>query len=310
MFLSPQEIEASNQWWAEDNIVQHILVSRLGFTLRGLLPSLTAIDRTALSIYRTLIQYYGTCNFANCTELLNSLHNSVCVTGRMPDFVSKWRVGLSKLQSARFGFNIKICISLFVRGLPPVPAFNSLRADLPRHIAAIDRDDDYGAFVGLTETVLELDTIFRPSVHLQPARLPRAPPPSLSSPASAPTVPLPSSSSSDPLSRVLRKDLSCTNCKSRGLRGTGHTDGTCSQPGGGMEGHREEYMTNKVCIHAMFAEYLEDAFAIPDEALPPDIISSTPISPVLPPLSNSDYFLPPIMNLCVTSFLSGRLQFR
>ena len=299
MSASPQEIEASNRWWADDNIVQHILLSRLGSTPRGLLPSSTVSNRTALSIYQTLTQYYGTCNFADCTELLNSLHNSTCTAGRVPDFVSRWRVGLSKLQSARFGFNIKICISLFVRGLPPVPAFNSLRADLPRRIAAITRDDDYGAFIGLTETVLELDTIFRPSAHLQPTRPPRIPP-SLSSTAPAPPLPTPSSADPPPLPRG--KDLSCGNCKSRGLRGTGHTDGTCFQPGGGMEGHREEYMANKVRVHAMFAEYLENAFTIPDEAQPPDIISSAPTSPVIPPFSDSDYFLPPIANLCVTSF--------
>ena len=58
-------------------------------------------------------------------------------------------MGLAKLQSACFGFNIKICISLFVCGLPPVPAFNTLRADLPRRIALVAWDDDFGAFVAL-----------------------------------------------------------------------------------------------------------------------------------------------------------------
>ena len=300
MSSTPPEIEASNRWWAEDNIVQHILLSRLGTTARGLLPSSSTTTRTALSIYQILTKQYGTCNFADCTELLHSLHNSTCVAGRVPDFVSKWRVGLSKLQSARFGYNIKICIALFVRGLPSVPAFNTLRADLPRRIAAIDRDDDYGAFVGLTDTVLELDTIFCPSAPLQPSRPPRPPPPSVSSPV--PPVPTPSALPSDPASRTSQKGLSCGNCKSRGLRGTGHTDGTCFQPGGGMEGRREEYMANKVRVHAMFAEYLENTFTVPDEAQPPDIISSTPASPIIPPLSDSDYFLPPIANLCVTSF--------
>ena len=37
---SPQDIEASNRWWADDNIAQHILLSRLGFIPRGLLPLL------------------------------------------------------------------------------------------------------------------------------------------------------------------------------------------------------------------------------------------------------------------------------
>ena len=296
---SPQDIDASNRWWAEDNIVQHILLSRLGSVPRGLLPSSNIITRTALSIYQTLTTYFGTCNFADCTELLNSLHNSACTSGRVPDFVSKWRIGLAKLQSARFAFNIRICISLFVRGLPPIPAFNTLRADLPWRIAAIVDDTDYGAFISLTETVLELDTIFRPSSQLQPTRPPR------SSPAALPTAAVasvPSSTTPDPSSRAPKKDLSCNNCKSRGLRGVGHTDGTCFQPGGGMEGRREEYMSNKGRVHAMLAECLENAFSVTNQVLPPDDIVITPPSPDIPPMPDNDFFLPPVANLCVTPY--------
>ena len=114
MSSGPLDIEASNRWWQVDNIVQHILVSRLGSVPRGLLPSSSTTTRTALSIYQTLLQFYGTCNFVDCTELLSSLHTSTCVAGRVPEFVSKWRVGLVKLQTARYLYNVKICISLFV----------------------------------------------------------------------------------------------------------------------------------------------------------------------------------------------------
>ena len=48
MSASPQEIEASNHWWSDDNVVQHILFSRLGSTPCGLLPYLIA--RLFLSI--------------------------------------------------------------------------------------------------------------------------------------------------------------------------------------------------------------------------------------------------------------------
>ena len=59
-------------------------------------------------------------------------------------------------------------------------------------------------------------------------------------------------------------------------------------------------MSNRGRIHAMFVECLENAFSIPDEAMPPDLPSTTPPSPVIPPLTNSDYFLP-LANLCVTT---------
>ena len=86
---------------------------------------------------------------------------------------------------------------------------------------AIDCDDDYGAFISLMESMLELDTIFHPSPHLQTGRLPCGTPPSLPSPVTAVAV------SSDPSSLVPKQEQSCSNCKSWGLRGISHTDGTC-----------------------------------------------------------------------------------
>ena len=157
---SPHDIADLNRWWDDDNVAQHILVSRLRSIPRGLLPSANLVTRTALSIYKMLVQYYGTCSFADCTELMNSLHNTPCTNGRVQEYVSKWRTGISCLQSARFPFSIKICISQFVRGLPFIAAFTPLRADIPHRIATAG-DQDFGAFITLTETVLELDTIFR-----------------------------------------------------------------------------------------------------------------------------------------------------
>ena len=108
--------------------------------------------------------------------------------------------------------------------------------------------------------------------------------------------------STPPDSSHIQKELSCDNCKSHGLCGIGHTDPTCFQPGGGMEGHCEEYKANKGQVHVMFAEYLENAFSILDPPLSSDDPNSMPTSPLFPPMPDSDFFLPPVMNLCVTSF--------
>ena len=304
--LSPTalDIAALNRWWSKDKIVQHILVSRLGSVPRGLLLSSNLATCTALSIYRLLLQYYGTYNFADCSELLSALHNSSCATGRVQEYVSKWtrRTGLSRLQSAHFVFNIKICIGYFVRGLPSIPAFNTIRADLPDRIAGIAFEQDYGAFLSLTERVLELDTIFRSASQSQVPRssrvVPTVPPP-------APVVSsLPPPSSSVPVPPHVAKSshsaLTCNNCKLRGLRCTGHTDLTCFQPGGGMEGRREEYLSNKGRMHAMIAACLENAL-LSDPLIPPDP-SSLPNSPLISPVVDDDISLPPIANLCVTSF--------
>jgi hypothetical protein len=90
----------------------------------------------------------------------------------------------------------------------------------------------------------------------------------------------------------------CTNCKTRGLRFTGHTDGTCFQTGGGMEGRREKYLSNKGRIHAMFVEYyLENALDLQDP-VPQDCHCSPPPSPSSHslPILDGDVIIPPVAN--------------
>src|ERR1700678_167924 len=203
---------------------------------------------------------------------------------------------VSRLHSAKFVFNIKTCISFFIRGLPLISAFTSLRASLPEHLEAVAADN-MGAFITMSEMVLHLDTIFCTASQAQASRSHRlsvavAPvPPPLSSAVPTPVV--------EPPSRVAKVPLTCGNCKSRGLRFTGHIDSTCFQPGGGMEGRREEYLNNKGRIHAMLAECLDNASCFSDSL---DAHCSPSTSPLLPPVLDDDIILPTIANLCVPTF--------
>ena len=162
----PEKIDVFNLWWDQDNIAQHILVSHLGSIPCSLLPSLNIATKTALSIYKMLSQYYGTCSFVDCAELLNSLHTSSCITGHVSEYVSKWRTGISHLQSSRFVFNVKICINYFIHGLPLISAFTNLCTILPDRLAGA-MESDLGPFITLTENVLELDTIFHSTSQSQ-----------------------------------------------------------------------------------------------------------------------------------------------
>ena len=301
MHPTPQDIAALNRWWDDDNIAQHILVSCLSSIPRGLLPSPNLFTRTALSIYKMLVQYYGTCSFADCTELMNSLNNTPCTNGRVQEYVSKWRIGISRLQSAKFPFSIKVCISQFVCGLPLIAAFTPLRVELPYCIATAG-DQDFGAFIALTETVLELDTIFRMSSHAQNNH-PSRPSATTSSNPSASTS-TPTSSMPEVTSRPSKLIPICTNCKARGLRFTGHNDSTCFQPGGGMEGRRDEYLSNKGQVHAMFVEYLENALDLSDSPSQqlPDTHTPPSLSPTLPIALDDEVIIPPITNLCVPTY--------
>ena len=70
-----------------------------------------------------------------------------------------------------------------------------------------------------------------------------------------------------------------------------------------MEGHQEEYLSNKGHVHAMFVEYLENGLDLQDLAIqdshlsPPQSPSSTPL-----PLLDGDVVIPPIADLCAPTF--------
>lgn len=193
---------------------------------------------------------------------MNALHNATCTHGHVQEYVTKWRNGISYLQSTKYSFNVKTCITLFVRGLPLIAAFTSLYADLPDHIEIMS-DTDLSGFMSLMDLILTLDIIFRSASQSQvphPACSTTAVTPPVLAPMSAPI--LPSAVVSDPSTCVSKPILTCSNCKSHGLHCVGHTDATCFQPGGGMEDHHEEYLNNKGHIHAMFTECLECFFTV------------------------------------------------
>jgi hypothetical protein len=105
-----------------------------------------------------------------------------------------------------------------------------LRSQLPIHVAAAG-DQDYGAFVTITESSLEQDTIFKSATQMSCP--PRHQPTIFNSgtepqnkPPIAPTVP---DKSGKPVTNTSSK--TCSNC---GL--TGHLASTCFKPGGGMAG--------------------------------------------------------------------------
>ena len=191
--------------------------------------------------------------------------------------------------------------------------FATLRAFLPDRLASW-RDNDVGPFILITNEVMDLEVAFRTahsSTSSQSRSAPRtsslasqmlAPPPSLPNATPSSTGPSPAVSSLPP--RAPKPSLSCTNCKDRGLRYTGHTDGTCFQPGGGMEGRRDEYMSNKGRFHAMFVEYLDNSSSLFDPTTPLDQSSSISPPPSPPPF-DTEPVIPPIANLCISSSLEN-----
>ena len=67
---------------------------------------------------------------------------------------------------------------------------------------------------------MELNTILRPSTQSQVNQPPRASPTSVPPVPPLPTLP---PTVLEPSSHTLKKELTCNNCKSQGLRFTSHT---------------------------------------------------------------------------------------
>ena len=281
---TPAELTAFTRWWDDDNIAQHVLMARLGSTPRGLLPFSNITNRSARSIYSTLTHYYGLCSWSDGSELLNTLNASICTPGRVQEYVSKWRTGISRLRSARFPINVKILISNFVRGLPIAPAFNTLRTKLSSRISRAG-EHDLGAFIAVTETALDLEATFRAAAQAQNPRSipPTRPSVHVAASVSTPTPAAPPNNSSTikpsttnvvapAVERINRSALHCSNCNR-----PGHISATCFQPGGGMEGQRGEYRGNKGKAVAMFAEMMEDAYNSCATLPPPEPELSYPL---------------------------------
>jgi len=206
------------------------------------------------------------------------LNTSTCFPGRVHEYVSKWRTGISRLRSANFPLSVKLILSNFVQGLPLAAAFHTPQAGLSERISLSD-DQNLDTFILLTEAALDLESTFRAAAAAQPSRAApsRAPPvghaPAIATPAvatpssiTAPSSKLGSMSLPQPAERVNWSALHCTNCNR-----PGHTVLTCFQPGGSMEGQWSEYRGNKSKVITMFAEMIKEAFTSSVSPPPPEL---------------------------------------
>ena len=159
---------------------------------------------------------------------------------------------------------------------------------MPQHVADAG-DQDYGFFVTITESALELDVIFRSAAHV--SRSSRIPPNSV--PPSALTDPVPKStaqSSSTESGQTTTKDNPpkiCSNCGKRG-----HLVPTCFAPGGGMEGRRDEYKRDRNKVVAMLVASLDEAYDDQDDLPTDNPTIMAPFSPDILPVATPIPTLP------------------
>ena len=170
-------------------------------------------------------------------------------------------------------------------------------------------DQDYGFFVSITETALELDTIFCSAAHHIPhSSRPQsgAVPSSInaSDPHPMPKPPLslaPNTTGQGKSGSVPHEGGSskvCTNCGK-----CGHLLPTCFEPGGGMEGRRDEYRRDRNRMVAMLVALLDEACGMEDD-------SSSEESGIVPfpHLSEPPPIDPSLSTFSVTAYLSRMIM--
>jgi hypothetical protein len=177
------------------------------------------------------------------------------------------------------------------------------RSDLPDQVAGRG-DQDFGAFIALTEKALELDVIFKSILpqatqacsHSMPSSLP--PPavsaslPSSTSPQVIPSTPSAATTGAVPYSLKL-----CSNCGHKG-----HLALTCFEPGGGMEGRRADFKRDCNKVVAMLIAVLDESLT--SDELEPQTSPMTPNIDTLPADTLDDHVLIPTMaNLSVSATL-------
>jgi hypothetical protein len=156
---SQAELAACARWWEVDNIVQHVLLARLGASVRMILPEENK-ERTARDIYQTLKSNYGTNRRTEGANIFLELLAIRCVPHRLWDYVSAWQNAVTKMRGCRFMVPGYILSLLFVKNLPDSLAFGSLRLSLGARLENVV-EADMEIFKEVLGNVLELDAQFK-----------------------------------------------------------------------------------------------------------------------------------------------------
>ena len=256
-----EEFAASTLWWEHDNVVSHILTTRLTPSVLSILPfdddNNGMNPRTARTVYELLRRLYSVHDHTSSSALYTELCNLQC-GNRVQEYVTKWRGGITQLRAAQFVISYRIVIEQFLDRLPTSVPYQILQFRIMETIDTISVDD-VATFIRISDDVLNIDNVYH-----------RAPPttrPSPRVPTSTSTT-TPSSTAQAPSTKPPCSSLICTNSNCGAI---GHLIDTCFKVGGGLEGKREQYMVSKGRVQAHLAHLADilDGNSEDDPGLPP-----------------------------------------
>src|ERR1700678_1685216 len=241
------EVQTFTDWWSRDGLASHVLTSRLSPAVLGCLPVANermGHRRSARAVYTTLRHQFGAGDYSAVMVIEARLRQLKCLPTRggvrTTDFISIWRTSVNQMEAAGFLPGIRQLLSILADGLPQnTVAFINLYDNI---ISSLNKPDDQ-----LLPNIHQLfDRIVHIENNLQRNRImnptARRPPP-LTPTSTQPTQTLPPARiiPSTTTAQSTQTTICCSNCGR-----TGHGGPTCFQPGGAMEGRREEYLASRL----------------------------------------------------------------
>lgn len=238
------ELQAFSDWWSRDGLVSHILTSRVSPSVLGSLPIANermGQRRSARTVYFTLRHQYGAGDYSAVMVIEARLRQLKCLPARggvrVADFITTWRVSYNQMEAAGFLPGTRQLLAIFADGLPNntvsfVNLYDYIIFSLnePNEQALPNIHELFDRTIHIENNIQRtriMNTPARSQARLPTTNQPTTPSTSLTVSSPVPAAPVPAT-------------RHCKNCNR-----PGHTEDTCFQPGGGMEGRREEYLANR-----------------------------------------------------------------
>ena len=253
-----QEKDLYTDWWNHDKVATYILTSHLSPTVPGTLPianSQLGQWQSARTIYTTLKNNYGAEDYSAVMAIKLQLCRLRCLPAcggvHVLDYISTWCVLYNQIEAAGYPPMARQTVTMFIDGLPTnivsyITLYNNIMVSLNEpndsllpnihhlfdHITRIDGNVNQSQLLHHDSRTNQM--INQPVITLSSAT------------TSIPAV-------TENTTGTVHK---CNNCGQ-----IGHTNETCFQPGGKMEGCQEEYLANqpiKTQAHLASAEEVHE----------------------------------------------------
>jgi Reverse transcriptase (RNA-dependent DNA polymerase) len=235
---SPEELTEFSTWWSRDGIATHILTSHLLPTVLSSLPVANlrlAQRRSARDIYRTLWNNYGAGDYSAVMIIEAKLRQLCCLPTRggvkVPDYVATWRTAHNQMEAAGYLPSKRQLLAMFVDGLPTnsvsfVTLYDNVLNSLNDSVELPNIQHLFDHVIRIENNILRT-RLLNPHIRPLPA---------------ATLTPLPLNPTKVVTTASAQPTGMTVNCGNCGRR---HPTEKCFQPGGAMEGKREEVLASR-----------------------------------------------------------------